>query len=95
MEEREFVVVCTEFRGVFGGMVFPSDKEKDQIEITDVQMCVYWPSEQKGILGLASHGPLPGCRVTDPVDSMVLNKITAVMDVSDGAKEKWRACPWG
>ena len=93
MSEKRFVVVCTEKRGVFGGFV--EDTTTDPIIMTDAQMCVYWSTDVKGVVGLAATGPDANCRVTKPAPSAQLHGITAVFDAADEAAAAWRSCPWG
>lgn len=87
------VVVTTEHRGVFFGYLDGS-KDDPTVELRQAQMCVYWDTATRGVMGLASGGPSKGCRVTAPVPSVTLHKVTAVMDVTDGAVKAWLACPW-
>ena len=91
--KKQFVVVCTEKRGVFGGMV--EDASTDPIIMTDSQMCVYWSADVRGVMGLAATGPTPDCRVTKPAPSAAIISITAVFEATDEAAEAWRSCPWG
>jgi hypothetical protein len=93
MSKSKFVVVCTEKRGVFGGMV--EDTTKDPIVMKDAQMCVYWDAGTRGVVGLAATGPTDGCRITKPAPSSELHGITAVFDATDDAADAWRSCPWG
>ena len=93
MSEKKFVVVCTENRGVFGGMV--EDTKADPSVMEAAQMCVYWSRDTRGVVGLAATGPTTGCRVTKPAPSADLHGITAVFDATDEAATAWRSCPWG
>ena len=93
MSEKRFVVVCTEKRGVFGGVV--EDSTADPITMFDAQMCVRWSQDVRGVVGLAATGPTTDCRVTKPAPEARLYNITAVFDATDEAAEAWRSCPWG
>ena len=55
------VLVTTEHRGVFFG--YTDDTSGDIIKLRAARNCIYWPTEQKGFLGLASKGPLKGSRI--------------------------------
>lgn len=90
---RRFVVVTTVHRGVFGGYMNGTSKGKTT-ELTDAQMCVYWSSDVKGVLGLAAFGPSKSCRVTPAVPHIRLEDVTAVMDASAEAEAAWRQRPW-
>lgn len=89
------VVVTTEMRGVFFGYLENGiDKSPAEIELTNCRMCVYWSTDTKGVLGLAATGPTKECRVTLPVPKMTAYKITAILDCTPEAAEKWEQSPW-
>lgn len=88
------VVVTTEHRGVFFGNMNGSSETDKVITLTDAQMCVYWSSDVRGILGLAATGPSRSCRVTPAVPKMTVQDVTAVMDATDEAVKAWAARPW-
>lgn len=87
------VMVTTEFRGVFFGYMEnpPSD---GTITIKQAQNCVYWSQDVRGFMGLASSGPTKNCKVGPAVPSITLHKVTAVVEVTPEAAEKWRQAPW-
>lgn len=87
------VVVTTEHRGVFFGYL-DGNRDGQTVDLRDAQMCVYWSASVRGVLGLAATGPDARCRVTPPVPSITLHKVTAVMGVSDEAVKAWLAQPW-
>jgi hypothetical protein len=84
-------LVTTEHRGVFAG--YATDTEGEIIKLRAARNCIYWPSEQKGFLGLASKGPLKGARI-GPAADLELRKITAVAACTDEAREAWEKAPW-
>jgi hypothetical protein len=88
------VVVCTEHRGVFFGLLNGSSDTDKTVSLTDAQMCVYWSAATKGVLGLASVGPQKGSRVTPVVPKLTLQAVTAVIDVTKEAEKMWRSQPW-
>ena len=90
---KQAIIVTTEHRGLFFGYpVGPTDGET--ITLTSARMVVYWPAECRGALGLASHGALPGSRVSPAVDYLVLRGVTAHYPVSDEAAATFEAAPW-
>ncbi len=91
----KFVVVTTgkDNRGVFGGVLMSSDG--DAVELTNAQMCVYWSTETRGVLGLAAGGPAKGSKVTAAVPSLHLTNVTAVIEATDKARKAWESQPWG
>jgi hypothetical protein len=91
MKERA-VLVTTVHKGVFFGYV-EGDTSGSTIKLKRARNCLYWTTENKGFLGLASKGPLQGSRVGPAVD-IELRDITCVAEVSDEAVERWERSPW-
>lgn len=85
------VLVCTEYRGVFFG--YADETAGDTIRLKSARNCLYWPSENKGFLGLASEGPLKGARVGPSAD-IELRKVTCVVECTPKAVEAWESGPW-
>lgn len=85
------VLVTTSHRGVFFG--YTSETEGAIIKLRAARNCLYWPSEQKGFMGLASSGPVAGCRI-GPAVNMELRDITAVGMCSEVAVAAWEKAPW-
>lgn len=88
------VVITTKHRGVFFGYVEDDSKLPNSITLSNARMCIYWSSSIKGVLGLASTGPNSSCRVGLPVPKFEAWEITAVIDCTPEATEKWEAGPW-
>ena len=86
------VVVTTEFRGVFFGTLQGCDG--NTATLTEIRNCIYWTTEVRGFLGLATTGPLKGCRVGPAASEVELMGITSISLCSDDAIEKWEAGPW-
>lgn len=86
------ILVTTAHKGVFFGYGIPSTEKT--IRITDAQMCVYWSSDVKGVVGLAANGPTSSCRIGPPAPAITLHDVTAVMEVSQQAELKWKQMPW-
>jgi hypothetical protein len=94
------VLVTTEHRGVFYGFLpegvtevtlHPADSKA--VTLTHARMCIYWSADVQGVLGLASHGPTSGCKITRPVPKITLTEVTAVTDVTEEAVKAWQARP--
>ncbi len=88
------VVITTEHRGVFFGNLNGDDLAAKTLTLLNAQMCVYWSSDVKGVLGLAATGPSRACRVTPAVPKIVLQGVTAVMDATPEAVKAWHSKPW-
>jgi hypothetical protein len=85
------VVVTTSHRGVFFG--YATDTEGAIIKLRAARNCLYWPSEQKGFLGLASTGPLKGSRIGPSAD-IELHDITSVSICTPEAVAAWEKALW-
>lgn len=89
------VVVTTAHRGVFFGyMRAADDPASPTIRLSRARMCLYWPTQVRGVLGLCTTGPLNDSRVGPPAPGIVLQGVTAVMEVSEAAVLAWESEPW-
>lgn len=89
------VVVTTENRGVFFGyLVDEPTKLPSEITLENARMCIYWSAATKGVLGLAATGPAKDSRITHAIPKLTAYKVTAVLDCSPEAAEKWEAGIW-
>jgi hypothetical protein len=85
------VLVTTEHRGVFFG--YTTDVTGEVINLRAGRCCVYWSTDLRGFMGLASQGPTQGCRI-GPAADLQLRKITSVAEVTPEAVERWEKAPW-
>ena len=88
------VLITTEHRGVFFGEVEGATLGVQNIRLENARMCVYWIAELGGVLGLASRGPVSGCRVGPEVPSIELAGVTSVTDCTTEAAAAWREAKW-
>lgn len=93
MEIGSYVLVTTEHRGVFAGELRAQDG--NSVTLTNARNCIYWPKENKGFLGLAESGPLDGARIGAKAERLELHDVTSVSVVTDEARKRWEAAPWG
>lgn len=91
---KKYAVVTTDKRGVFFGELVKHSMEKKTATLKNAQMCVYWSRETKGILGLASHGPQKGSKVTPVIPKIEVNDVTAVMHATSRAVKEWQKEKW-
>jgi hypothetical protein len=91
--KEQAVLVTTIHRGVFFGYT-NSEVKKDSITIKNARNCIYWSADVKGFLGLASNGPTSSCKIGPKVPSLKLLGVTAVVEVTPEAIEKWEKSPW-
>lgn len=83
------VLITTEFRGIFFGYVKNDKNLPAEITLTKAKNCIYWSSDCKGFLGLASTGPTSGCRIGARINEITLYKITSVTRVEEKAVDAW------
>lgn len=88
------VVITTEHRGVFFGYVTDDTKLPSEVTLEGARMCVYWTATIKGVMGLAATGPSSDCRVSHAIPKFTAYKVTAVLECSPEAVEKWETAPW-
>lgn len=95
MDEKRAVLVTTKHRGVFFGYLNGDPPSKEEVTIDRARMCVYWSSDVRGVMGLASGGPTNSCRVTHALpEPVTLYDVTMVADCSAEAVEAWEQGPW-
>ena len=85
------VLVTTSHRGVFFG--YATETDGATIKLRAARNCIYWPTENKGFLGLANMGPLKGSRV-GPAADIEVRDITCVAEVTPQAVAAWESSPW-
>jgi hypothetical protein len=86
------VLVTTEHRGVFGGLL--RSIEDDTAVLENARMVVYWSAAMHGVLGLAKHGPNKECRVSPAAPRLTLRGVTAIAEMTPEAWAAWQAEPW-
>lgn len=83
------VVLTTAHRGVFFGYINP-DTEGDKLQpVYRCRNCLSWSSDNKGFLGLGSHGPVGEAKIGPAVPRLLLHDVTAVIDVTEAARQEW------
>jgi Domain of unknown function (DUF6948) len=90
-ETERAVLVTTAHKGVFFG--YAVDTSGETIKLRAGRLCVYWSSDLRGFMGLASSGPSNKCKIGPPADIEV-RQITSITEVSKEAIEKWEKSPW-
>lgn len=90
MENQKPVLITTQHRGVFFGMV-ANDADLTPKTLTDIKqarMAIYFGTE-KGVQQLADTGPTKDSRISAPSDIEVLHDVTGVFTVTPEAMDKW------
>lgn len=88
------VVVTTKDRGVFFGYVKDESKAPEQITLTKMRNCVYWPMAVRGFLGLTTSGPLSGSKIGPAAPAATLYGLTGVYDCTPEAVDAWEKGTW-
>ncbi len=86
--KERMVLVTTAHRGVFCG--YSAETGGDTIKLRQARLCIYWSTDLRGFMGLASHGPNGNCKIGPPADIDV-RAVTAVVEVTPEAEAKWNA----
>lgn len=93
--KRKAVVVTTKHRGVFFGYIEEGiDITQRTLHIESCRMCIKWPVDNRGVIGLAALGPVDGAKVTPAAPAITLQDITSVMECSERAALAWESEPW-
>jgi len=93
-DQGRAVLVTTQHRGVFFGYLL-GEPAKEKVLLRACRNVVYWDTEARGFVGLASKGPSKGCRVTQPAgDESTLFDITAVIACTAEATQRFEDAPW-
>ena len=93
--EGTYVLITTEWRGVFAGRLVHYDSQRRVARLRDLRSCVYWSTEARGVFGLASHGPSPKCRISRVNPGLAeLPGVTAVAECTGEALRAWESEPW-
>lgn len=87
------VLVTTAHRGVFFGYI-DGKPEGPTVTLRRARNCVYWVADLRGFLGLATRGPINGCRIGPAVDELELRDVTSIAAVTDEAAKAWESAPW-
>ena len=88
------VLVTTKYKGVFFGYLEGEINGPGKIELKNARNCLYWTSDCKGFIGLATTGPTSGCRIGPKASEITLYGVTSITPVTDAAVEKWESAPW-
>lgn len=90
----QYVLITTEHRGVFAGVLKDYDRDKRIAVLTKARNCVSWSSSIRGFLGLAATGPDSNCKIGPAVDELELVAVTSKTNCTEAARDKWESAPW-
>ncbi len=86
------VIVTTVHKGVFFG--YATETSGPTINLKRARLCVYWTSDLRGFMGLATSGPSNGCRI-GPAADIEVRDVTSVVEVTPEAAARWEKGIWG
>lgn len=86
------VMTMDDKRGVLAGRLMAVDGRVCTLE--GARMCVHWTSDEAGVIGLATHGPGPGCRITHAAEEQIVTGVHSMVTVTDEAWARWEERPW-
>lgn len=89
--KERYVLVTTVHKGVFAG--YARETSGSTIKLRAARLCVYWSSDLRGFMGLASNGPNSSCKI-GPAADIELRDITSVVECSKEAEERWNKAIW-
>jgi hypothetical protein len=91
-ETKQALVVTTSHKGVFFG--YGEATTDKTIRLEQCRMCIYWSSETKGVVGLASDGPAKGSRISPATPAITIQDVTSCMEASPEAVKAWEKGIW-
>ena len=85
------VMVCTQHRGVFGGLV-PDDQDLNArtVRLLDARMAIKFGTT-RGVMELAHTGPTSNSKISAPATIEALHDVTAIISITDEAWARWTA----
>ncbi len=90
--QERAVLVTTQHKGVFFG--YTKDTSGPTIKLRSARNCIYWSSDLRGFMGLASDGPNGNCKIGPRADIERLADITAIVAVTPAAVTAWERAEW-
>lgn len=87
MSSSSYVLVTTEYRGVFAGEL--KDQKEREIVLTNARCAIYWGTKT-GFLELASKGPNSKSRIGSVAGEIKLYGVTSVTTCTPEAEKAWR-----
>jgi hypothetical protein len=94
-KSKRYVVIATSSRPwsvVCGRLV--AEYDGGSVDMEDVRMAVYWPTDTRAVFGLASSGPPPGSRITPALPEATVRGVELMLAATDAAVAAWKGEPW-
>jgi hypothetical protein len=88
--KSRYVLVTTEFRGVFAGDLVKQDG--NIVTLNNARNCIYWSSDVGGFVGLAANGPSDSCRIGSELpETIELFGVTSIANCTEEAERAWKS----
>lgn len=91
-EEKKFVLITTEWRGVFAGFLESQDDALRKAVITRARCAIDWMTK-KGFLELAEDGPNEDSKIGAEAPRAEFYGVTSVSICTKKAEEAWLTHP--
>lgn len=93
--QKKYVLITTDKdkRGIFAGFL-EQDNSPDFVVLSNARMVVYFPKENRGVVGLASIGPQSGARISYAIPEIKLFGVTSVMKCTEIAQKEFEKGKW-
>ena len=85
---KQFVLITTEWRGVFAGYLERDDEDKRIVELSSARCAIDWMTKG-GFLELADVGPNQRSKVGNPATFAKIQGVTGIWQCTDVAREAW------
>ncbi|MEM7133684.1 MAG: hypothetical protein AAF702_45740 [Chloroflexota bacterium] len=90
MKQEKYVMVTTQWRGVFAGFLVREDEDKRIVELREIRCAIDWETKG-GFLELTDVGPNEKSIIGNRALAAKLQGITGIFECSDKAKEAWQS----
>lgn len=91
MGELKHVILTTEYRGVFFGILAEFNETANTAVLKEARNVIYWDAKCRGFAGLAVHGPLGDTRLGAQVPEIKLMAVTSIIPCTAEAVAKFAA----
>lgn len=90
-EAMKPVLVTTQYRGVFAGLISEGqDLKETSFGLKSARMAIYFGTT-RGLMELAETGPTAKSKISAPADIPILHDITAVFAITEKAWDRWQS----
>jgi len=95
--KNKYVIITTDKRNVFAGELVSAERTSPtthSVTLKNARMILSWSRDTHGILGLATNGATPGCRISPAAPTVVAEGVHGMIEVTDVARKSIEEEPW-